>query len=108
MSILGAPQASGGPSGVTGGSYTCPACTWTGPAVNVPFHECAGPGRVEAYEDLNDDWEPCTHECDENCEPCVHEHCWICGTCGCPGYCDDYQTYNLRPEETGGQARGAQ
>jgi hypothetical protein len=25
-----------------------------------------------------------------------------CGGCGCPGYCDDYVTYNLRPGETGG------
>ena len=22
----------------------------------------------------------------------------------CPGYCDDHQTYNLRPAETGGEA----
>ena len=48
------------------------------------------------------DWEPCQHECDEECDPCLHQHCWKCGGCGCPGYCDDYQTYNLRPEETGG------
>lgn len=30
----------------------------------------------------------------------------ICGNCSmpnCPGYCDDYQTYNLRPGETGGE-----
>jgi hypothetical protein len=61
-----------------------------------------------ANVELDDDpdwWEPCTHECDEECdwdEGCRHEHCWNCGGCGCPGYCDDYQTYNLRPAETGG------
>lgn len=58
-----------------------------------------------------DDWddEPCDHECDEYCDLgpdgryiCYHEHCFGCGGCGCPGYCDDYQTYNLRPAETGG------
>ena len=43
-----------------------------------------------------DDWEPCDHDCDEECDPCRHQHCWHCGGCGCPGYCDDYQTYNLR------------
>jgi hypothetical protein len=53
---------------------------------------------------MDDDWwEPCTHECDEYCQDhCYHEHCFECGACGCPGYCDDYQTYNLRPAETGG------
>ena len=52
------------------------------------------------------DDEPCHHDCDEECEEygCLHQHCWLCGGCGCPGYCDDYQTYNLRPEETGGSA----
>lgn len=60
---------------------------------------------------MADDWdyyEPCTHECDENCDEdgCLHEHCPNCGGCGCPGYCDDYQVYNLRPfEETGGSPR---
>jgi hypothetical protein len=39
--------------------------------------------------------EPCRcYEADQTCD--------LCGTPGCPGYCDDYQTYNLRPEETGG------
>ena len=46
--------------------------------------------------------EPCEHACNEDCDPCRHEHCWKCGGCECPGYCDDYQTYNLRPAETGG------
>jgi hypothetical protein len=55
-----------------------------------------------------DDWEPCEHDCDENCYDdfdnwdCHHRHCFACGGCNCPGYCDDYQTYNLRPAETGG------
>lgn len=48
------------------------------------------------------DWddEPCSHDCDERCDQdgCLHEHCWACGGCGCPGYCDDYQTYNLRDD----------
>lgn len=30
--------------------------------------------------------------------------CFSCGEPGCPGYCDDYVTYNLRPAETGGTA----
>jgi hypothetical protein len=31
-------------------------------------------------------------------DPCFH-----CGSRSCAGYCDDYQTYNLRPAETGGE-----
>ena len=38
---------------------------------------------------------PCIDESDEG------ESCDFCGEPGCPGYCDDYQTYNLRPGETG-------
>ena len=55
-----------------------------------------------------DEDEYCEHICDEECEDyqgfsqCLHQHCMNCGGCGCPGYCDDYQTYNLRPDETGG------
>lgn len=54
------------------------------------------------------DWEPCEHACDEDCYDyqgfwvCSHSHCGNCGGCNCPGYCDDHQTYNLRPAETGG------
>lgn len=54
--------------------------------------------------------EYCEHDCgesdcfDDGFEFCHHEHCPNCGGCGCPGYCDDYQTYNLRPGETGGAA----
>jgi len=61
-------------------------------------------------DDDYDDY--CGHVCDEECEDeqgygrCRHQHCFACGECGCPGYCDDYQTYNLRPAETGG-ASGA-
>ena len=33
---------------------------------------------------------------------CPMTSCLVCGGCQCPGYCDDYQTYNLRPAETGG------
>lgn len=58
-----------------------------------------------------DDWdedEYCEHDCgnegcyDDDDDRCRHQHCWNCGACRCPGYCDDYQTYNLRPAETGG------
>lgn len=52
----------------------------------------------------------CNHDHDEECydwedyaTQCYHQHCFSCGECGCAGYCDDYQTYNLRPAETGGQ-----
>lgn len=57
----------------------------------------------DEYED-DDDWVACFHECDENCSwyGCSHSHCFACGGCQCAGYCDDYQTYNLRPGETGG------
>lgn len=56
----------------------------------------------------DDDDETCYHEHDEECYDyddrltwCSHEHCFACGGCRCAGYCDDYQTYNLRPGETG-------
>lgn len=63
----------------------------------------------EWVNDYDDD-EYCEHDCSEHCDEniaeggyyCSHEHCWNCGECGCAGYCDDYQTYNLRPAETGG------
>jgi hypothetical protein len=54
-------------------------------------------------EEIWDD-ELCDHECFDNCDEniaeggyyCHHELCLHCGQCGCPGYCDDHQTYNLR------------
>jgi hypothetical protein len=53
---------------------------------------------VTRYDD--DMCPECAH--DEPCR-CYDEYeCPSCGTPGCPGYCDDYQSYNLRPEETGG------
>lgn len=64
-----------------------------------------GPYDVDDYDDYDD---YCDHVHDEECydyqgfSQCYHEHCINCGACGCPGYCDDYQTYNLRPDETGG------
>lgn len=57
---------------------------------------------------FEDGWEWCQHDCDDDCydeweqHVCRHQHCGNCGSCTCPGYCDDYQTYNLRPAETGG------
>lgn len=55
------------------------------------------------------DDEPCEHDCDEygcDYDYCTHQHCFACGGCTCPGYCDDYQTYNLRPAETGAASEG--
>jgi hypothetical protein len=51
------------------------------------------------------DWDDvCEHDCDDDCwDRCRHEHCWLCGECGCAGYCDDHETYNLRFAETGGE-----
>jgi hypothetical protein len=62
---------------------------------------------ADDYDDFDDD-EYCEHDCGaEGCfedgfDSCHHQHCINCGGCRCPGYCDDYQTYNLRPAETGG------
>jgi hypothetical protein len=62
----------------------------------------------DGWQDDDEFGDPCDHDCDEDCydeldqHDCRHEHCFNCGGCGCAGYCDDYQTYNLRPEETGG------
>ena len=73
------------------------------------FPLAAAVDRVAAELAFEDDWEPCRHDHDENCDGeygynsgCSHQHCGNCGGCGCPGYCDDHQTYNLRPAETGG------
>jgi hypothetical protein len=46
------------------------------------------------------DCSECLCECrcgmdEDDGEPCLN-----CGSPGCPGYCNDYQTYNLRDEET--------
>ena len=53
---------------------------------------------------MSDDYY-CEHDCDDGCWEggCHHQHCWLCGECGCAGYCDDHQTYNLRFAETGGK-----
>jgi hypothetical protein len=67
-------------------------------------------GEIADEGDWDGDGEYCEHDCGaEGCledgfEFCHHEHCPNCGGCGCPGYCDDFQTYNLRPAETGGAA----
>lgn len=54
-------------------------------------------------DELDDDWdgEACYFDGDDE-EYEDHYHCPACGGCQCPGYCDDHQTYNLRPAETGG------
>jgi len=78
------------------------------------LYEQACPEPVHDDAGAADDWEPCDHDHDEDCYDyqgffaCRHQHCWNCGGCGCPGYCDDYQTYNLRPSETGGAAETAE
>ena len=67
----------------------------------------AGIDQKAAELAMEDDWEPCDHDCgdgDYDEWDCHHQHCFACGGCGCPGYCDDHQTYNLRPGETGGVA----
>lgn len=68
-------------------------------------------GEAAAVADVDDEnGETCYHEHDEDCYDyqgfyaCRHYHCIGCGGCQCPGYCDDYQTYNLRPAETGGES----
>lgn len=64
-------------------------------------------GEIADEGDYDDD-EPCDHICEDSCYDeygewnCGHQHCFACGGCNCPGYCDDHQTYNLRPAETGG------
>jgi len=90
---------------------TCKICNDTG---MVQCAEQDGTGVYEqacpepVHDGEADDWEPCHHDHDEDCYDyqgffaCRHQHCFACGGCGCPGYCDDYQTYNLRPGETGG------
>jgi hypothetical protein len=84
----------------------CPTC---GGDCGTGDCESLSAADAGAQADGFDDWddEPCHHEHDEWCEDfqgfsvCSHQHCWNCGGCGCPGYCDDHETYNLRPAETG-------
>ena len=71
--------------GLAGEIADAGACEQEGDWDGVCEHDCAGAG------------------CDE--DACTHSHCFACGECGCAGYCDDYQTYNLRPAETGGSAQ---
>jgi hypothetical protein len=71
---------------------------------------CAQSPKASEVADYDDEYadQTCFHDHDEECEDewgytnCSHQHCFACGGCQCPGYCDDYQTYNLRPAETGG------
>lgn len=95
-------------------------CPWCADEASDPRactcpHDCGIDGcmrnpQMPAPGDFDDDRddEPCEHEHDEECfdyqgfNVCSHSHCFNCGGCRCPGYCDDYQTYNLRPAETGG------
>jgi hypothetical protein len=85
----------------------CPTCG--GDCGTTECESLAG-ANAEAQADGFDDFddEPCQHDHDEDCYDyqgflaCRHEHYCVCGVCGCAGYCDDHQTYNLRPAETGG------
>jgi len=92
---------------------TCKICNDTGVVRcaeqdGTGVYEQACPEPVHDDAGAADDWEPCDHDHGEGCYDyqgffaCRHMHCMNCGGCGCPGYCDDYQTYNFRPEETGG------
>lgn len=86
----------------------CPSCggdCGVGECESYPDTTIAPPGDL-----TSGDWDDkaCEHEHDESCYDyqgfysCTHAHYCVCGQCGCPGYCDDHQTYNLRPSETGG------
>ena len=89
----------------------CPACGGCEITGEQPCPACQpAPGKI-GYDEYDD--EPCCHDCDDDCYDeygewrCDHQHCFNCGGCGCPGYCDDFVTYNLRPSETGGQGAGS-
>ena len=81
-------------------------CNCTCPIAGSHDPDCAvyGPPQ-EPLGPWDWDGEPCEHDHDEECydaagnNVCLHEHCIHCGSCQCPGYCDDYQTYNLRPAD---------
>lgn len=73
------------------GRRLCDWATVTGECESLA--EAQAQARAQGFEDWDD--EPCDHDCDEECEDYQ-------GFSGCPGYCDDHQTYNLRPAETGG------
>jgi hypothetical protein len=89
------------------GMSNCPECGGCENTGVQPCPDCQ-PGPIGTISDGDWDDEPCDHDCTEDCydeygEPdCRHQHCFNCGGCNCPGYCDDYQSYNLRPAETGG------
>jgi len=72
-------------------------CENTGPQ---PCPACQPPPPGDLSEGDWDD-EPCSFDGDDE-DYAYHYHCMNCGVCGCPGYCDDTSTYNLRPAETGG------
>lgn len=56
---------------------------------------------IEVGPNYQDD--PHDEDCyDEDTGDLICDPCLKCGAHHCPGYCDDYQTYNLRPGETGG------
>jgi hypothetical protein len=90
----------------------CPTCGGDCGAGDCESLSAADAGaQADGFDGFDD--EPCEHEHDENCVDelddsygnCSHAHYCVCGGCGCPGYCDDTATYNVRPpSETGGAA----
>lgn len=82
---------------------SCPECGGCENTGTQPCPACQPDSPGYEWDD-----EPCSHEHDEECYDyqgffiCSHTHCMNCGGCNCPGYCDDFTTYNLRPTETGG------
>ena len=102
MSVTDACARCGGDCGMS----SCPECGGCENTGEQPCPACQPPPGSLSEGGWDD--EPCTHEHDEDCYDyqgfyvCTHSHCFNCGGCECPGYCDDHRTYNLRPAETGG------
>jgi hypothetical protein len=90
----------------------CPTCGGDcGTSECEPLAGANAEAQAGGFDGFDD--EPCSHiHDDEECYDyqgfyaCTHSHCMNCGGCGCPGYCADHQTYNLRPAETGGVTDG--
>jgi hypothetical protein len=72
-----------------GNEIMCEVCGWT---YKMVCPECA---KGCGCEWRCSGWRHREWNYDDDPEP---EPCYNCGTRGCPGYCDDYQTYNLRDD----------
>jgi hypothetical protein len=73
---------------------SCEVCGWT---YGMLCPECPGCG---CYTGRCSGWRHAEYSYGDDDD--FDDPCFICGEPGCPGYCDDYETYNLRPAETGG------